>query len=256
MSQTELVRDYWESRPCGTEGDPFPEGSREYFDWVARERYAREPFIEKYARFDRWKDRDVLEVGVGAGTDAERFAASGARLTGIDLTERGVDLARRRLELAGLSARIERADAETLPFADGSFDFVYSWGVIHHSPDTNAAAREMVRVCRGGGQVCCMIYNRRSLLALQGRIVYGLARGRPFRSIDEIAARHFESPGTHLSTEAELLAFFAGLRDVRVSHELTPYDFRIGRRLFLPRAVRSLLPRRLGYFMILEGVKP
>jgi SAM-dependent methyltransferase len=255
LSQTEWVREYWERRPCGTDGDPFPEGSREYFEWVARVRYAREPFIEKYARFDQWRDRDVLEVGVGAGTDAERFAAAGARFTGVDLTERGVLLARRRFELAHLAGRNEQADAEALPFADRSFDFVYSWGVIHHSPDTAAAAREIARVCRSGGQICCMVYNRRSLLALQGRIVYGLIRGRPFRSIDEIAAEHFESPGTHLYTEARLRGLFPGLRDVRVSHELTPYDLRIGRRLFLPEAFRKLLPRRLGYFMILEGVK-
>lgn len=255
MSDTERVREYWERRPCGTDGDPFPEGSREYFEWIARARDSREPFIEKYARFGQWRDRDVLEVGIGAGTDAERFARAGARFTGVDLTEHGIALARRRFELAGLSGRLERADAEALPFPDESFDLVYSWGVIHHSPDTAAAAREIARVCRRGGRICCMAYNRRSLQALQGRIVYGLLRGKPFRSVDDIAAEHFESPGTRLFTERQFRAFFPGLRSVRVSHEVTPYDLRIGRRLFLPAALRSLLPPRLGYFMILEGVK-
>ena len=256
MATTESVRDYWERRPCGTDEDPYPEGSAEYFEWLARVRYEREPFIPKYARFEEWKGRDVLEVGVGAGTDAERFARGGARFTGIDLTEHGVRLAGRRFEIGGLTGRLERADAEELPFPDGSFDFVYSWGVIHHSADTPAAAREMTRVCRSGGRICCMVYSRASLYALQGKIVYGWLRGRPGRPIDEIAAEHFESPGTRLYDERSLRALFPGLADARVSREVTPYDARVGRRRFLPASLRRMIPRRFGYFMILEGVKP
>jgi SAM-dependent methyltransferase len=256
MATIDSVREYWERRPCGTDEDPYPEGSAEYFDWLARVRYEREPFIPRYARFDEWKGRDVLEIGVGAGTDAERFARAGARFTGIDLTEHGVRLARRRFEIGGLEGRLERADAERLPFPDGSFDFVYSWGVIHHSADTPAAAREMRRVCRSGGRICCMVYSRNSLYALQGKIVYGWLRGRPGRSVDEIAAAHFESPGTRLYDEPSLRALFPGLENVRVSREVTPYDARVGRRRFLPAPLRRLIPRRFGYFMILEGVKP
>jgi ubiquinone/menaquinone biosynthesis C-methylase UbiE len=255
MASTESVREYWEQRPCGTDEDPYPEGSAEYFDWLARVRYEREPFIAQYARFEEWKDRDVLEIGVGAGTDAERFARTGARFTGIDLTEHGVELARRRFQIGSLDGRLERADAEKLPFADGSFDFVYSWGVIHHSADTATAAREMMRVCRKGGRISCMVYSRTSLYALQGKIVYGWLKGRPRRPIDEIAAEHFESPGTRLYDEESLRALFPDLTDVKVSREVTPYDARIGRRRFLPAALRRLIPRHLGYFMILEGVK-
>lgn len=252
----EDVQAYWEARPCGTDGDPYEEGSPEYFRWITETRYRREPFIRKYARFAEWKGKEVLEVGVGAGTDSESFARAGARLTGVDLTEHGVRLARRRFEAAGLPGRFERANAENLPFPDGRFDFVYSWGVIHHTPDMPAAAREIARVCRSGGQVCCMVYNRRSLYALQGRFVYGWLRGKPARTIEEIAAAHFESPGTKLSTAAELAALFPGFRGVRVSFEVTPYDLRITRRLFLPPWIRSLVPRGLGYFMIFEGIKP
>ena len=256
MASTDSVREYWERRPCGTDEDPYSEGTAEYFDWLARVRYEREPFIAKYARFEEWKGRDVLEVGVGAGTHAERFARAGARFTGIDLTEHGVALARRRFDIGGLEGRLERADAERLPFPDDSFDFVYSWGVIHHSADTAAAARELTRVCRHGGEIACMVYSRTSLYALQGKLVYGWLRGRPARPIDEIAAEHFESPGTRLYDERSLKALFPDLEDVRVSKEVTPYDARIGRRRFLPAALRRLIPRRLGYFMVLEGVKP
>ena len=255
VTDREHVRNYWECRPCGTDGDPFPEGSPSYFRWITDSRYRHEPFIEKYARFTDSNSQDVLEVGIGVGTDAERFARAGARFCGIDLTERGVQLTGRRFELAGLSGRFEQADAEALPFPNSSFDFVYSWGVIHHSPDPPAAAREMVRVCRPGGRVCCMVYNRHSLFALQGKIFYGLLRGKPGRPIDEIAAKHFESPGTQLFNERQLRAMFSGLKEVRVTREVTPYDARIGRRVFVPAPIRRLIPRHLGYFMVLEGLK-
>ncbi len=169
MGDIESVRTYWESRPCGADNDPHAEGTPGYFAWLTQTRYKLEPFISKYARFEQWRGLSVLEVGVGAGTDAEQFARAAAKYSGIDLTERGVALTRRRLELLGLVGSIERANAEKLPFPDGSFDFVYSWGVIHHSPHAEVAAREMIRVCRPGGQICCMVYNRRSIYALQGR---------------------------------------------------------------------------------------
>jgi hypothetical protein len=100
-----------------------------------------------------------------------------------------------------------------------------------------------------------MVYSRDSLYALQGKMVYGWLRGQPGKPIEEIAAEHFESPGTRLYDEKSLRALFPGLEDVRVSREVTPYDARIGRRRFLPAALRRLIPRRLGYFMILEGMK-
>jgi ubiquinone/menaquinone biosynthesis C-methylase UbiE len=255
VASTDQVRDYWEQRPCGSDGDPFPEGSAEYFRWLTDNRYRLEPFIEKYARFPLWAGRKVLEVGFGAGSDAERFAKAGAVYSGVDLTAHGVELARKRFELAGLRGDLRQADAERLPFSDGEFDFVYSWGVIHHSPRTAEAAAELQRVCRPGGEVCCMVYNRRSLYALQGRIAYGWLRGRPSRSLDEIASDHFESPGTKLLDEPAFRALFPRLTNVRVSFEITPYDVRLSRRLFLPERIRSLVPSRFGYFMILQGTR-
>lgn len=255
MASTEQVQDYWERRPCGSDGDPFPEGTAAYFRWLTETRYGLEPFIEKYAQFSRWAGRRVLEVGFGAGSDAERFARAGATYSGVDLTAHGVALAKKRFELAGLTGDLRQADAERLPFSHGEFDFVYSWGVIHHSPRTDAAAAELQRVCRPGGEVCCMVYNRRSLYALQGRIAYGWLRGRPARSIDEIAGKHFESPGTKLLDEAGFRALFPDLKDVRVSYEVTPYDVRLSRRLFLPASLRALVPSRFGYFMILQGTR-
>ncbi|MBV9466638.1 MAG: class I SAM-dependent methyltransferase, partial [Solirubrobacterales bacterium] len=122
------VRDYWEAEPCGSHRASAEPGTTSYFEQVERARYELEPFIPEFAQFEHWRGRDVLEVGVGMGTDFVRFARAGARLRGIDLTQAAVDNARRRLALEGLEADVERGDAEALAFEDHSFDLVYSWG--------------------------------------------------------------------------------------------------------------------------------
>jgi ubiquinone/menaquinone biosynthesis C-methylase UbiE len=91
-----------------------------------------------------------------------RYASAGARVTGIDLTPRHVELARRHLAAVGSNATIVLGDAESMPFPDMSFDRVSSNGVLHHTPDMPAALREIRRVLVPGGEACAIVYNRRS----------------------------------------------------------------------------------------------
>src|SRR4051794_9752291 len=132
----ERVRAFWNGTPCGSAHADAPEGSPEFFEQVERRRYELEPFIPAFADFEGARGKRVLEIGVGLGTDFVRFGRGGATLTGIDLTEHAVELVRRRLALEGLAGDVRVADAENLPFDEGSFDRVYSWGVLHHTPDT------------------------------------------------------------------------------------------------------------------------
>ena len=138
-------------------------GTPKFFRDVEQHRYALEPHIPEIARFDEWRGADVLEVGCGIGTDASRFARAGARYTGVDQTDRALELARQRFALDGLDGTFVRADATALPFPDFSFDLVYSHGVIHHIPDTQAAVDEIHRVLRPGGVALVMVYHRDSL---------------------------------------------------------------------------------------------
>jgi ubiquinone/menaquinone biosynthesis C-methylase UbiE len=108
---------------------------------------------------------DVLEVGVGMGADHLEWARHMPRsLSGIDLTERAIAHTATRLALYGLRSDLRVADAEKLPFRDASFDLVYSWGVLHHSPDTPRAVREVLRVLRPGGLARVMIYHAHSMV--------------------------------------------------------------------------------------------
>jgi len=104
----------------------------------------------------------VLEIGCGLGTDGAQFAEAGADYAGVDLTEAAVELARKRFETFGIPGKFQTADAEQLQFEDNSFDLVYSHGVLHHTPDTAKAIREVHRVLRPGGRAMVMLYHRDS----------------------------------------------------------------------------------------------
>lgn len=248
------VRDFWEEAPCGTR-EIDAAHDHETFAEVERQRDAREPFIARFARFEDARGKELLEVGVGAGTDHLRFARAGAHCTGVDLTDAAIEMTRSRLRAEGLHSNLQRADAESLPFPEERFDIVYSWGVIHHTPDTGRAAEEILRVLRPGGRFCVMVYNRESLLAWQAWVMYALLRRRPFRTIDEVIAGHVESKGTKAYSARGARELFQGAKAVHVQSVVTAYDMRIGRRRFLPQWTWRLVPARYGWFHVVSGFK-
>jgi len=250
------VRNFWDASPCGTGGVRRPEGSKEFFAEIERRRYELEPFIFGFAQFSRWKGKRVLEIGCGTGTDNLQFCRSGSNAYGIDLSRRSVALARKRLDWYGFDAgKVFVGDAEDLPFPSNSFDLVYSWGVLHHTPDTVKALAEIHRVLRPGGEICIMLYHRRSLVTLQFYIKFGLLSGRPFRGVDDIMAAHQESPGTKVYTRGQVKNLFAQFQNLHVRTIVTPYDLQTGRRRFLPAWMREYIPNSLGYFLVVQGSK-
>jgi len=229
--------------------------SAQFFDAYARVRYEREPEIEGFAEFRRWAGWRALEVGVGMGADFVRFAKTGTRIVGLDLASRSLELARRNAETSRVEPTLLGADAQALPFAEGTFDLVYSWGVLHHTPDAGCALREIHRVLRPGGECRVMLYHRRSLLALQCYLRYGLGGLRPFTSISNLIARNLESPGTKAFTRSEAKALFKQFCSVELRSVVTAYDVRFGRRRFAPRWVRRHAPSCFGWFLLIRAQK-
>jgi len=158
----ERVRAFWQANPCGTKFADAAPGSRRFYELVEEHRYEKEWHIPGAADFAATRGLRVLEVGCGLGTDGAQFAKAGADYTGVDLTDAAVELARKRFELFNLPGTFRAADAENLDFADASFDLVYSHGVLHHTPDTARAVREVHRVLRPGGRAVVMLYHRNS----------------------------------------------------------------------------------------------
>lgn len=221
------VKDFWSKASCG-EDLYLPELTRDGFDAQRRRRYELEPYILDFARFGESCGKSVLEIGVGLGADHEGFARAGANLHGIDLTERAIMRTRQRLEMFGLSSSLQVADAEQLPFQDESFDIVYSWGVLHHSPNTSKAISEVRRVLRPGGRASIMIYNYWSLVGLMLWARYGFASGKPFTKLSEIYDRYLESPGTKAYTPREARTLFSGWSSCEIRTVLTHGDLLIG----------------------------
>jgi SAM-dependent methyltransferase len=146
-------------------------GSREFFERADATFYRwNEPLHDgprhfgRLFEYDRYRGKRVLEVGCGMGCMAMNWALNGAAVTAVDLNPVAVAQTRSRFDVFGLAGEIREADAESLPFPDNTFDFVYSWGVLHHTPGTRPAIAELRRVLKPGGRVGVMLYNRQSLL--------------------------------------------------------------------------------------------
>ena len=179
---------WWEDNPMtyDWEGErSVEEGSKEWFNqldeefWQVSKAFAHPDYpnctpYSSLVDYSELKGKKMLEIGCGSGAQAAVFANAGAEITAIDLTERAIEMTKRRFDLFDIkNATIMQSDAENLPFDDNNFDFVWSWGVIHHSANTEKIAQEIYRVLKPGGKASIMIYNRNSVRY----IVYGLYQG-------------------------------------------------------------------------------
>ena len=158
------VEEFWNANPCQSDLSA-AQDRRCYFEEISRNRFGkREWHVPIVARFQNYRGKDVLEVGCSIATDGLEFAKNGATYTGIDLTPKAIDLARERFRLFGVPGTFIVANAEErIPFADESFDHVYSFGVIHHSPAPERIVREIRRILKAGGTFTVMLYNRTSI---------------------------------------------------------------------------------------------
>ena len=203
------VRDYWDRRPCNIRHSTKPPGSREYFDEVERRKYIVEPHIPRFAEFPRWQNKRVLEIGCGIGTDTMNFARHGALVTAVDLSEKSLEMARKRAEVYGLSGSIRfyhgsgEALADVLPAE--TYDLVYSFGVIHHTPHPDRVLEQIRNYVRPGGTVKIMVYHRYSWKVFWILMTYGKGQ---FWRLAEMVARHSEAetgcPVTYTYTNSEL----------------------------------------------------
>lgn len=162
----DTVKAYWDSRPCNIRHSRLAIGTREYFDEVEARKYYVEPHIPGFAQFERWRGKRVLEVGCGIGTDTINFARAGAMVTAVDLSEESLALARKRAEVFGFADRIRFhcADAERLgeTIAPERYDLIYSFGVIHHTPQPARATAEIRKFMGRDSELRLMVYAKNS----------------------------------------------------------------------------------------------
>jgi SAM-dependent methyltransferase len=260
------ARAQWSSDPAGAVyGAKHQVGTREFFDEVERHRYQEyAPWMPAVMGFDRFAGKRLLEVGCGMGTDLLQFARGGAEVTGIDLTPRSLEISRRHLSVYGESGDFANADCERLPFADESFDVVYSNGVLHHTPDTAGAVREIHRVLRPGGLARVMLYHR-GAWAYWSQVVlrYGILRAEFLRgnSPAEIMSKYVEfnagggRPLVKVYSRRQARQLFSMFREVTVTVEqLTRGEFPFIGQL-IPESLFQRLRQSVGWNVIISAHK-
>lgn len=230
---------------------------REDFERVNRAYLDGNPWLQQNFNFAAHSAAQVLEVGCGAGSATCLFAASGAEVTAIDLTEQAVRVTQENVRLQGFDGvSVLRMDAEHLDFPDARFDFVYAWGVIHHSSAPEQAFAELSRVLRPGGNCLIMVYNRTSLRYwLKGLYWLLLKRKLIAGETIETVQRFFTDGFYHkhyTAKEFDRLLYSCGL--VKGSTTVT----HMAKRMVpcLPRPVDDFLKRRWGWLLVVQAFKP
>jgi len=164
QSQEQLsdVNAFWNTEACGTHFVPDSKDLVDFYEKFREQRYRTEWHIPLLVPFAEVKGKSVLEIGTGNGADAAMFALNGAVYTGVDLTEAALDATRKHFAVLGLTGSFQRENAEQLSFPNETFDWVYSHGVLHHTPNPKKAIDEVWRVLKPNGRAIVMLYHRNS----------------------------------------------------------------------------------------------
>ena len=248
----EDVRSFWDRRPCNIRHSQREIGTKEYFDEVEARKYIVEPHILSFAQFERWAGKRVLEIGCGIGTDAVNFARAGADYTAIELSSASLALTRRRFETLGLHGQFLCDNAEGLSelVPTSEFDLVYSFGVIHHTPNQRGVVAEARKVIRPNGELRIMLYARNSwkLMMIEAGFDQPEAQtGCPIATtysremVDALFAGLFEV------VSAEQAHIFPFIVDKYIEHEYEVQPWFAA----MPRAMFEALERRLGWHYLI-----
>lgn len=154
------VKKFWDERPCNVRHSNKPIGTLEYFEEVSKKKFTSEPHIRDFCEFERWRDKDVLEIGCGIGTMAIEFAKAGAVYTGVELSQESLKLTKQRFEVYDQLGRFYNGNAEELKsfLPVEPYDLVFTWGVIHHSPNPRRILEQASQYCRPGTTLKVMVY--------------------------------------------------------------------------------------------------
>jgi 2-polyprenyl-3-methyl-5-hydroxy-6-metoxy-1,4-benzoquinol methylase len=264
------VRQYWDRRPCNIRHSPQPVGTRAYFDEVEARKYFVEPHIPRFAEFERWRGKKVLEIGCGIGTDTVNFARHGAEVTAVDLSANSLEVARQRVDVYGLADRVRffsgSAEELTSFVPRQTYDLIYSFGVIHHTPRPERILAEARQYAASGSTLKIMVYHRRSWKVLW--IVLGYGKGQFWRTAELVAQNSEAQTGcpvtyTYSRPQARRLVESRGFRvtDLLVDH-VFPYridDYVQYRYVkawpwnWMPQPVFRWLEKRFGWHLCLTA---
>lgn len=260
----EKIRNYWDNRPCNIRHSDKTIGSIEFFDEVEKKKHFVESHIKKFAEFEKWKDKKVLEIGCGLGTEMVNFAQQGANITTMDLSEKSLELAKKRAEIYNISDQIKfyHGNAEELDkiVPIERYDLIWSFGVIHHSPHPDRIIECLKKYMDSHTELRIMIYNKISWKVFWILLRYGKGA---FWKLDELIAKYSEAqtgcPVTYTYTRRSIQRLLKGLKIKNISIEhIFPYrisDYIQHRYMkvwyfkWMPEKWFKWLEKRIGWHM-------
>jgi ubiquinone/menaquinone biosynthesis C-methylase UbiE len=171
LNWQESNKSFWEANPMRYDwnmGIEKQEGTSDFFEEIDKRFFSAIKDIMPWEKipfdniipFDDLNNMNVLEIGVGNGSHAGLISKYAKNYTGIDLTDYAVKMTKRRLSLLNQTGNIIQMDAEKIDLPDSSIDFIWSWGVIHHTSNTLNVIKEIERILKPGGQAIIMVYHR------------------------------------------------------------------------------------------------
>jgi len=253
----EDIQEFWENNPVSAAAIPFEPGTPEFFERHRKMRmeFESQDFLKAVYEWDQHTGERLLDIGCGTGFVVELYAKGGAKVFGIDIANRSVELTQKRVQILGLRADIRQANAEDLPFDDNYFDIVTSYGVLHHTPNTHIAIQEVFRVLKPGGKAILMFYNRNSfayqLLFRIKRWVQPNWRGKTAQ--DQVSAVDGpENPLGKVYSKGDLSDLLSDFR--RLDFQTNRLFFHWQR--FLPGPILSFLSRNWGWHLFVKAYKP
>ena len=244
----EDVKEFWNRNVCQTEHLTDTEwGSKAFFEKVENVRYKHHFYLKPLFQWmgQQKPSGKLLEVGCGMGTDSIQLAREGFDVHGVDLTENAIDLAQKRFSLYEQKGSFQVGDAENLPFDDDTFDIVYSFGVLHHTPDTQKSIDEVYRVLKPGGLAVIMLYNTASFNYVIHRILNAPFDGN-WKDRCPIERSYYKSDIKKMFNSFDTLS-------IDVEYFMTT-GFGIVWDM-IPKPIHSFLGKKVGWHFVIKATK-
>lgn len=246
------IHHYWNDHIHDLAIAKHPVGTLGFFDDLDEYRFDKLNYLPRVVDFFAYKGKKVLEIGCGVGIDLVHFAENGAIVTGVDLADTSIELAKKNFELRGLKGDFYRLDGENLPFTDASFDMVYAHGVLQYTENAQKMANEIRRVLRPGGEAIMMVYNKISWLNALSKVM-------------NVDLEHEDAPVLKKYSIREFKSLLTNFTKVKIVVERFPVKSRLHKGikgkfyngLFVPffKVIPKFIIRPLGFHIMAFAYK-
>lgn len=249
-SDIQTVKNFWDSRPCNIKHSKKEIGTLEYFDEVEKRRYFVEPHIIEFAEFEKCDSKNILEIGCGIGTDSVMFSKNNANLTAVDLSEKSIEICKKRFEVLKLKGNFFCGDAENLSkiIPNNKYDLIYSFGVIHHTPNPEKIIEEIKKISNEDTIIKIMMYSKVSWKTIEFFLKFGWKFNFNLKkTIQFFAEAQLGCPVANVYTKRELENLLSDFKILKIEKKhIFQYNINYYKKGVLKkRLIFKLIPKKI-----------